>query len=134
MYCHLHRLTWHVQDISICKRQFSWISALLRKLYCSLSIVYLYALCQFFFIISCCLSVWYFRLEESMHRTPPAWGHWLPYVPLCWLRAWEPIERLTRPQPKHFTVKLYYRDQYWRLVTCCRFMLSANLTDAFPSK
>jgi hypothetical protein len=66
-----------------------------------------------FFLIPCCLSFWYFRLEESMHRTPPAWGLWLAYVPLCWLRAWEPMERLTRPQPKHFTVKPYYGDQYW---------------------
>ncbi len=69
-----------------------------------------------FFYFFLCLSLWNFRLEESMHRGP-----WLAYVPLCQLGAWEPIERLTRSQPKHFTVKPYYHDQYWWLVTCCRF-------------
>jgi hypothetical protein len=74
-----------------------------------------------FFSIPCCLSLGYFRLEAPKYRNPSAWGPWLAYVPLCRLRVWEPIERITRPQPKHFTVKLYYRDKYWWLVTCCRF-------------
>ncbi len=40
-----------------------------------------------------CLFLWYFRLEDSIHRSPPAWGIWLPYLKLCGLSVWEPIEQ-----------------------------------------
>ncbi len=46
---------------------------------------------EFFSFYPLLLSLWYFRLEAPMHKTPPAWGTWLAYVPLCRLRAWEPI-------------------------------------------
>ncbi len=50
-------------------------------------------------------SIFMFFILRILHQ-PPAWGLWLAYVPLCRLRALEPIEHI---------VKLYYLDQYWWL-------------------
>ncbi len=60
-----------------------------------------------FLFIPCCLSLRYFRLEQSMHRTLTSLETLtdLRTTWLCWLRAWEPMKQVNPASTKEFYCK-----------------------------